>query len=71
MTKSGPLSRQELVEITMRKQRGAQSRALRDMGIPHTIRHDGSPLVLWEWLSNMHGAAQAAPTNQPDFSRVK
>ncbi|MEN8720095.1 MAG: DUF4224 domain-containing protein [Oceanococcaceae bacterium] len=69
--RAGPLSPAELQAITHRKLRSKQADALRDMGIPHTIRPDGTPLVLWEWLAGMHAPEQHGPSNQPDFSRVR
>ena len=40
------LSRDELVELTGRRAKNAQIRALRFMGIEHKIRPDGSVAVL-------------------------
>jgi hypothetical protein len=36
----------ELAELTHKRRRDAQVRALRHMGIEHKIRPDGTPLVL-------------------------
>lgn len=68
---TGPLSPADIVAITHRKQRRTQAAALRHMGVPHTIRPDGTPLVMWEWLAGMHSPEQHGPSNQPDFSRAR
>ena len=69
--RTGPLSPADIEAITHRKQKGTQAAALRDMGVPHKIRPDGTSLVMWEWLAGMHGQEQHGPSNQPDFSRAR
>ncbi|AIU28357.1 hypothetical protein LV28_18880 [Pandoraea pnomenusa] len=50
------LSRDEVCELTGRRQHAAQARALRAMGIEHRVRPDGSIAVL-----RTHIEAELAP----------
>ena len=60
----------ELHEITLKKQNAAQSRVLIEMGIPHTLRPDGSPFVLRQLLEKIMGVARNKKPPQPDFSSM-
>lgn len=46
------LSDDEIYSLTRKKKRGAQVRTLAQMGIRHTIRPDGSPVVIRQDLSD-------------------
>jgi len=64
------LTKQELKDITLKTQNAAQSRVLAEMGIPHTLRPDGSPLVLRHALEKTAGVARSKKPPQPDFSSL-
>ena len=51
------LTQEELEELTGRVRKSAQVEALRTMGIMHTIRPDGRPLVLRSHIEAMMGGA--------------
>jgi hypothetical protein len=54
------LSQEELIELTGKRQRAAQVRVLRFMGIGHKIRPDGSVAVLLEHVKIEMGMSQDA-----------
>jgi len=64
------LSKKEVRELTQKVRFGAQVRTLSEMGIRHTLRPDGSPVVLHSTLSEQMGSPNQKPS-QPDFSSLK
>lgn len=64
------LTKEEIKELTQKVRYGAQVRALSEMGIHHTLRPDGSPVVLHSTLSELVGSPKRKPS-QPDFSSLK
>lgn len=64
------LTKEEIKELTQKVRYGAQVRALSEMGIHHTLRPDGSPVVLHSTLSEVVGSPKRKPS-QPDFSSLK
>jgi hypothetical protein len=64
------LTKQEVKDITLKIQNAAQSRVLAEMGIPYTLRPDGSPLVLRHALEKTAGIARNKKLPQPDFSSL-
>ena len=64
------LTKQELKDITQKKQYAAQSRALAGMRIPYTLRLDGSPMVLRHAIEKMMGIVKNKKTSKPDFSSL-
>ena len=63
------LTKIEIKELTLKVRFAAQVRVLSEMGIAHTIRPDGSPVVLYSTLSKLAGIA-SRKSNQPDFSSL-
>ncbi len=66
------LTTDQLVELTGKRQRAAQVRVLRAMGVDHLVRPDGSPAVLEAVLRKRMGlAAQVTPRAVlPDWSAL-
>lgn len=63
----------EIVELTGRKQKNAQIKALNGLGITHKERYDGSIVVLKEHVSRLFGgniAAIAKKKNEPNWDMV-
>ena len=56
------LNQQELIELTGRRQKAAQVKALRFMGIEHRIRPDGSVAVLEEHVKVVMGVVDSGAT---------
>jgi Domain of unknown function (DUF4224) len=63
------LTKEEIRELTLKVRYAAQVRALSEMGVHHTLRPDGSPVVLHSTLTELMGAPKRKP-NQPDFSSL-
>jgi hypothetical protein len=63
------LTKEELRELTLKIQYAAQARTLSVMGIRHTLRPDGSPVVLHTTLNDMMDNPKRK-SNQPDFSSL-
>lgn len=61
------LTKKEINELTLKVHYAAQARSLSEMGINHTLRPDGSPVVLYSTLSDLADNPKRKP-NQPDFS---
>ena len=53
------LTREELIELTGKKRRASQAEALRQMGIEHKLRGDGSVAVHEAHVSKAFGAHDA------------
>lgn len=70
------LSRDELIELTGRTQKGKQVEALKSLGIPFKIRPDGTPVVLRTVMevSLGHATANQGPSSPrmrvPEARRV-
>ena len=63
----------ELIELTGRRRRDAQAKALRYMGIAHKIRPDGSVAVLRAHVDQVLGLGVSLTKSRktaPDFSLV-
>jgi hypothetical protein len=63
------LTKEELRELTLKAHYATQARTLSEMGIQHTLRPDGSPVVLHSTLKDMT-ANPKQKSNQPDFSSL-
>ena len=63
------LTKTEIKELTLKVRYAAQVRVLSEMGIAHTIRPDGSPVVFYSTLSTLAGIP-SKKSNQPDFSSL-
>ena len=67
------LTKEELQALTGRQRRDAQVAALRQMGIEHKIRPDGSPAVLRAHVEELLGGTRYT-TNQdliePDWGNL-
>ena len=63
------LTKEEIRELTLKVQHAAQARTLSVMGIRHSLRPDGSPVVLHSTLKDM-AANPKQKSNQPDFSSL-
>lgn len=63
------LTKKELRELTLKAHYAAQARTLSEMGILHTLRPDGSPVVLHSTLKDMAVSTERKPTH-PDFSSL-
>ena len=63
----------DLVAITKRTRKSAQSRVLTALGIEHKRRPDGSIFVLWPSVENAYANKPAARAKKaaPDFSMVR
>ena len=61
------LTRDELIELTGRKRKSEQVRALAEMGIPYRMRPDGTPAVL---RCDLFGESVVEKTPEPDFSSL-
>ncbi len=61
------LTRDELVELTGKKRKSAQIRALAEMGIPYRVRPDGTPAVL---RCDILGESAVERVPEPDFSSL-
>lgn len=65
------LTDEELIELTKRRRRAAQIRALQEMGIPiRAVRLDGSPVVLRSALEPAKTGSRQRPDPEPDYSAV-
>ncbi len=67
------LTPEELEQLTGRVRKGAQIEALRAMGIMHTIRPDGRPLVLRAHIEAMMGGKTESNEEysvEPDWSAL-
>jgi hypothetical protein len=65
------LNSDELYELTHKKRPKAQIRALRDLGIDHKIRADGTPLVLRSAVEPVGDPKrQAANDNEPNWDAL-
>lgn len=68
------LSDDELQELTGYRQRAAQVRALRFMGIEHRVRPDGRPAVLRAHVQHAFSGPRSAnvvqDTQEPDWSAL-
>ena len=63
------LTKEEIRELTQKVRYAAQVRALSEMRVHHTLRPDGSPVVLHSTLMELMGTPKRKP-NQPDFSNL-
>ena len=63
------LTKEEIRELTQKVRYAAQVRALSEMRVHHTLRPDGSPVVLHSTLMELMGTPKRKP-NQPDFSSL-
>lgn len=65
------LNAEELIELTGKQRRASQIAALRQMGIKHSIRPDGKPLVSRAHVDRIHGAADnGKATDQPNWEAI-
>jgi hypothetical protein len=69
------LSHDELIELTGKRTKPAQTQALKFMRIEYRMRPDGSPVVLRSHVEKLLGAQiLSKPTSDfsitPDFSKV-
>ena len=64
----------ELRELTGKIQRNAQVSVLRIMGIEHTLRPDGSVVVLRLYIEQLHGLSEPKTRNtkpiEPNWSLI-
>lgn len=58
------LGTDELIELTHRRRSDAQVRTLREMGIEHRLRADGSVAVLRAHVETLFGATQTSQTRE-------
>lgn len=69
------LTKEELEQLTGRKQTAAQQRALRFMGVDHRLRPDGSIAVLKEHVQMIFGGAkpehQTGKRIEPNWAAIK
>lgn len=69
-------TREELIEITGKKQGAAQIRALRTMGIEHRPRPNGTPFVHRKHVDHLLGAAidatehDASAEWEPNYAEI-
>jgi len=63
------LSKKEVRELTLKVRYSVQARTLSEMGIRHTLRPDGSPVVLYSTLKDLMDNPKRE-SNQPDFSSL-
>ena len=63
------LTKKEIRELTLKVRHSAQTRTLSEMGIRHTLRPDGSPVVLYSTLSELMDNPKRRSI-QPDFSSL-
>jgi len=73
MSDSTFLDDDEIVSLTGRERRPAQSRVLSFMGIEHKRRPDGSIVVLRAHVEKLFGegvVSKSKPKTAPDFSMV-
>jgi len=63
------LTKEEIRELTQKVRYAAQVRALSEMRVHHTLRPDGSPVVLHSTLMELMGTPKRKP-NQPNFSSL-
>lgn len=63
------LTKKEIRELTLKVHYAAQARILSEMGIRHTLRPDGSPVVLYSTLTELMDEPKRI-SNQPDFSSL-
>jgi hypothetical protein len=63
------LTKKEIRELTLKVHYAAQARTLSEMGIRHTLRPDGSPVVLHSILTELMNKPKRM-SNQPDFSSL-
>ena len=63
------LSKKEIRELTLKVRYSVQARTLSEMGIRHTLRPDGSPVVLYSTLKDLMDSPKRE-SNQPDFSSL-
>ena len=66
------LTTEEIIACTKKKNRDAQSRVLRFMGIDHRPRPDGTLVVLKSHVEDLLGGAESHKTvdEEPDWSMV-
>jgi hypothetical protein len=68
------LDAEELIELTGRRRRNSQIRALREMGIEHKIRPDGSVVVLTQHVIEQFGVKtkqESRPRTEPNWKKFK
>ena len=66
------LTPEQLIQLTGRRTRPAQRRALNQMGIIHEVRPDGFPVVMQAHIEQKMGGAPArASTHEPDWSSLR
>lgn len=65
------LTPDELVLLTGKKQPGAQVRALAQMGVPHKVRPDGSPVVTTDCVNVYIGVKRPDETGKINLSAFK
>mgnify|MGYP001820036917 FL=1 len=63
------LSKKEIRELTLKVRYSVQARTLAEMGIRHTLRPDGSPVVLYSALKDLMENPKRE-SHQPDFSSL-
>ncbi len=63
------LTKKEIRELTLKVRHATQVRTLSEMGIRHTLRPDGSPVVLYSTLSDLMDNPKQK-SNQPDFGSL-
>lgn len=61
------LTKEEVVEMTGRSQRAAQTRELTSMGVIHKLRADGSVLVLRAHVEQLLGYRAAEKPKEPHY----
>jgi hypothetical protein len=65
------LSADEMIELTGKYRKASQIAALRQMGIKHSVRPDGRPLVSRAHVDRIHGAADnGRSTDQPNWEAI-
>jgi len=58
----------EIAELTGRRRRDAQIKALRSMGIEHRIRPDGHPVVSRSHIEKLLDGAMTATAKKEEFT---
>lgn len=64
----------EMAELTHRKQKRAQIKMLKSLGIEHKVRADGSIAVLWDHVRRVFGANEPSRKQkhvEPNWDAMK
>ena len=65
------LDAEEMVELTGKRRRASQIATLVMMGIKHSIRPDGRPLVSRAYIDRIHGGADnVSNKEQPSWEAI-